>query len=112
LREPLQLKWLEELARVTAEGAFLLMTVHGLTALEFTRLAADDYRLLEAEVERSGLLVASTNSQIDGYAEHRGEYVNVFHSHDYIRRTWGRHFDVVAIIPGYISTHDLVVLRK
>ena len=49
---------------------------------------------------------------VDGHAEHGGEYVNVFHSHDYIRRTWGRYFDVVAINPGYILTHDLVVLRK
>jgi SAM-dependent methyltransferase len=112
LREPLQLKWLEELARVTADGAFLLMTVHGLTALEFAGLAADDYRRVESEVERSGLLVTSINSQIDRHAKHRGEYVNVFHSHDYIRRTWGRHFDVVVIIPGYILTHDLVVLRR
>lgn len=112
LREPLQLKWLEELARVAAKGAFLLMTVHGLMTLEFAQLAPDVYARLQADIERSGLLFTSSNSQIDGHADHQGEYVNVFHSHDYIRRTWSHYFDVIAIIPGYIFTHDLVVLRK
>jgi len=112
LRERLQHKWLAELARITAKGAYLLMTVHGPTTIEFAHLAPHDSSRLQAQVERSGLLVTSRNSQIDGHADHRGEYVNVSHSHDYIRREWSRHFDVLEIVPGYIFTHDLVVLRK
>ena len=112
LREPLQLKWLEELARVTAKGAYLLLTTHGATALEFAAMSPADFALTRSEIARRGILVGSSNSQIDGHADHRGEYVNVFHSHDYIRRVWSRYFDVVAIHPGYIFTHDLVVLRK
>ncbi len=112
LREPLQLAWLDELARVTARGAYLLLTVHGPTALEFASLREPELAATQASIARSGLLVASSNAQIDGHADHRGEYVNVFHSHDYIRRTWSRHFDVVHILPGYIFTHDVVVLRK
>ncbi len=111
LREALQFKWLDELARVTSKSAFLLMTVHGRTALEFARLKPNVYARLRAKIDRAGLFVTSTNSQIDGYADHRGEYVNVFHSHEYIRRVWSRRFEVLAIIPGYIFTHDLVVLR-
>ena len=40
------------------------------------------------------------------------EYVNVYHSHAYIRDVWSRYFDVLAILPAYIFTHDLIVLRK
>jgi len=29
-----------------------------------------------------------------------------------VRRTWGRWFDVLAILPGYILHHDLVVMHK
>ena len=111
-REAMQLRWLEELARVTARGAFLLMTTHGQTAIDFSRLPPDDYRRVQEEVKRAGILVSGTNSQLDGHAEHEGEYVNVYHSADYVRSTWGRFFDVEHIVPGYILHHDLVVLRK
>jgi SAM-dependent methyltransferase len=111
LREALQMKWLDELARVTRRGAYLLMTVHGRNAIEFAQLPREDQLRLAGLVEQAGLLVASSNSQIDGFAEHHGEYVNVFHSADYIRDTWGRRFEVLAILPGYIFTHDLVVMR-
>lgn len=112
LREPLQLQWLAELSRVARSGAYLLMTVHGQTALEFARLPPTEFARVLAEIERSGVLVSGANTQIDGHADHRGEYVNVFHSADYVRRTWGGFFECVAIVPGYIFTHDLVVLRK
>ena len=40
LREPMQLAWLDELARVTRSGAILLLTTHGETAIDFSRLSA------------------------------------------------------------------------
>jgi hypothetical protein len=112
LREPMQLAWLEELARVTRPGAILLLTTHGQTAIDFSRLAPADYRRTRDRVAREGIVVSGTNSQLDGHAEHAGEYVNVWHSADYVRRTWGRYFDVLHILPGYILHHDLVVLRN
>jgi SAM-dependent methyltransferase len=112
LREPMQLAWLEELARVTRPGAILLLTTHGQTAIDFSRLAPADYRRTHDRVAREGIVVSGTNSQLDGHAEHAGEYVNVWHSADYVRRTWGRYFDVLHILPGYILHHDLVVLRN
>ena len=65
-----------------------------------------------ARVAREGLVESGANTQLDGHAEHGGEYVNVYHADDYVRRTWGRWFDVLAILPGYILHHDLVVMRK
>ena len=112
LREAMQMRWLDELARLTRPGAILLMTMHGETAIDFSRLAPADYRRTRARVAREGLVVSGTNSQLDGHAEHEGEYVNVYHSTDYVRRVWGRHFDVLHVLPGYILHHDLVVMRK
>jgi SAM-dependent methyltransferase len=112
LRESMQLRWLDELARVTKPGAMLLMTTHGETAIDFSRLPPDAYRRTRDRVAREGLVVSGTNTQLDGHAEHHGEYVNVYHSADYVRRTWGRNFDVLHVLPGYILHHDLVVMRK
>ena len=112
LREPMQLRWLEELARVTQRGAILLLTTHGETAMDFSRLSPADYRRVREHVRREGIVVSGTNTQLDGHAEHEGEYVNVYHSAEYVRRTWARYFDVLHILPGYILHHDLVVLRK
>ena len=112
LREAMQLRWLDELARVAKPGAILLMTTHGRTAIEFSRLPPDEYRRTCERVARDGLVVSGANSQLDGHAEHRGEYVNVYHDADYVRRVWGRHFDVLHVLPGYILHHDLVVMRR
>lgn len=88
------------------------MTIHGLTAVDFARLGATEYVGLKGSIEKRGIVVSSENTQIDGHADHQGEYVNVFHSADYIRRAWTRHFHLVDILPGYIFTHDLVIMRK
>lgn len=112
LREPLQDAWLAELERVTVPGAILLLTVHGRTALDYAHLSPDEHRAVGQALATQGLWFSGMNTQIDGHAEHEGEYVNVFHSADYIREHWGRHFEVVALLPGYIYTHDLVVLRR
>ena len=112
LREAMQLRWLDELARVTKPGAILMMTTHGRTAIDFSRLAPDDYRRTRDRVAREGMMVSGANAQLDGHAEHRGEYVNVYHDADYVRRVWGRNFDVLHVLPGYILHHDLVVMRR
>jgi hypothetical protein len=110
--EEMQLKWLAELGRVMAPGALLLTTIHGQTSFDFGRYEPDKYRQLEEEIRTRGIVFSHTNAQLDGHVDHGGEYVNVFHDLDYVRRVWSRFFDVLHILPGYIGTHDLVVLRK
>ena len=112
LREPMQLAWLAELARVAQPGAIVMTTTHGRTAIDFSRLPPDAYRVTCERVAREGIVETGPNAQLDGYADHGGEYVNVYHSEDYVRRTWSRAFDVLAILPGYILHHDLVVMRR
>ena len=63
------------------------MTTHGETAIDFARLAPDAYRQTRARVAHDGIVVSGTNTQLDGHAEHAGEYVNVYHDGDYVRRT-------------------------
>jgi hypothetical protein len=108
----MQLAWLAELARVTRRGGLLLTTTHGETAIDFSRLSPLDYRHTRERVAREGIVVSGANTQLDGHAEHEGEYVNVYHSADYVRRTWSRHFDVLHIVRGLILHHDLIVMRK
>jgi SAM-dependent methyltransferase len=111
-RPELEALWLAELARVAAPGATLMMTIHGQTAIDYARLGTSASRALSALVQRKGILCSGRNDQLDGHAAHEDEYVNVYHSHGYVRRAWGRHFEIVDILPGYIFTHDLAILRK
>ena len=112
LQEPMQLRWLEELARVAAGGAIVAVTVHGRTAIDFSRQPPAEHRRLVEEVRRHGIVFNGTNSQLDGHADHHGEYVNVLHGADYVRRVWSRWFDIRHILPGYILHHDLVMMRR
>ena len=112
MREPLQDAWLAELERLAAPGAWLLMTVHGRTALDYAGLPLPVYEDLGNRMSEHGLYMTAPNTQIDGFAQHDGEYVNVFHDLAYIRNRWSKYFEVVTILPGYIYTHDLVVLRR
>ncbi|MEO8848939.1 MAG: class I SAM-dependent methyltransferase [Casimicrobiaceae bacterium] len=112
LREALQDRWLAELRRITRVGGLVLTTVHGETAVEFFRLRPTEYAHLKLAIAKRGLLVSSGNSQLDGHVEQPGEYVNVFHDSNYIGRHWSAYFDILHVIPGYIFTHDLVVMRR
>ena len=112
LRAEWELKWLAELHRVLRHGGMMLVTVHGQTAVDFARLDASTYRALQQRMEVEGLVVTSTNNQLEGFVEHPQEYVNVFHSRAHIQAVWGKWFQNIVQLPGYIFTHDLVVARK
>jgi SAM-dependent methyltransferase len=111
-RAELEALWIAELQRVAAPGALLLMTVHGQTTVDYARLDVAARRTFLRRIEREGILCNGRNDSLDGHAAHEDEYVNVFHSHRYIHRTWGRHFEIVEILQGHIFTHDLVIMRK
>lgn len=110
LRQPWEQRWLAELRRVLKPGGVVMVTVHGQTAIDFAGLTPADYRALQNRVAQEGLAMTSTNNQLDGFVDHPDEYVNVFHSPDYIQREWSRFFTDIRLIPGYIFTHDLVVM--
>lgn len=112
LRSEWELRWLEELHRVLRPGGTMLVTVHGQTAIDFAALDPATYKVLMDRVEAEGLVVTSSNNQLDGFVEHPEEYVNVFHSKGHVENVWGQFFAKIERLPGYIFTHDLVVATK
>jgi len=112
LREAMQLRWLEELSRVLVHGGFVLVTIHGQTAIDFSREPREQFWRLTNSTRQQGIVVTKRNSQLDGHADHDGEYVDVLQTPEYVRRVWGRYFRVEHVLPGYILHHDLVILRK
>jgi ubiquinone/menaquinone biosynthesis C-methylase UbiE len=112
LRKNWEQLWLSELRRVLKPGGFALVTVHGETAINFAGLDPDEHAALTAMVNTEGLAVTSPNNQLDGFVEHPEEYVNVFHSKKHIHEVWSKYFSEITILPGYIFTHDLIIVKK
>jgi len=112
LRAQWEEAWLEELHRVLRPGGTMLVTVHGRTTVDFASLAPSEYQILIRRIEEEGLVMTSSNSQLDGFVDHPEEYVNVFHSERRIQEQWGRGFKDIKQLRGFIFTHDLVVATK
>jgi len=107
LDEPVQLAWLEELARVIAKGGLLIATVHGAPAHASCRpqeRAELGRRGFCFRVDRTGRL------KLDGLPDF---YQTTFHTRDYVERMWTRGFRLVEYAEGGLHGHqDIVVLRR
>jgi SAM-dependent methyltransferase len=108
LAEDVQFAWLEELQRITTNGAVLLISVHGLSQLALYR-APTEYL---SRIEQQGFYEGGYNPQLDDTITEVGYYRNVYHSRNYIYSEWGRFFEVVDIVDALASNQDLVVLRR
>jgi SAM-dependent methyltransferase len=108
LAEPVQFEWLTELQRVVRPGGILLMSFLGDAAIQVFNLTAEQVR----QRNKTGFLDLTKNAILDGYLPEEDYYRDVFHTTDYIRREWGKYFDVVDIIPGGLIVQDLTVLRR
>lgn len=104
LPEDLQFAWLDELARITKPGGYLVMTTHGRRHHHLLDEAS------RATIADTGFLYRAT-----GYGASVSLpdfYESAYHTHDYIRSTWSRYFDIVDIMEPEPGEHqDLVVLR-
>jgi len=85
LAENVQLAWLEELRRITAKDAVLLISIHGLSQMALYRTPTEYLSI----IERQGFYEAGRNPQLDGIITEIGYYRNVYHSRDYIYSKWG-----------------------
>jgi SAM-dependent methyltransferase len=112
LREDVQFAWLQEVDRLLKPGGIALMTIHGPTTMNYAMMPADSYRIVTQRIAAEGFVITAENDQINEVIDEKDYYVNVAHSRDYIRRQWGRTFEIVDILPAFIWTHDLVVMRK
>lgn len=106
LDERVQEEWLAELRRIARPGAILMMSIHGPAAT-----ASRNSVPLWKDVIRLGFADGRSPVLRDVLAE-RGYYRNSFHSHAYVRKAWGRYFEIVEIVPACIgNVQDLVVMR-
>lgn len=108
LQEKDEFLWLKELKRLSAPGGILLMTVHGMETVARSGIQGS---LIE-KLLKQGFLDGGLNSNLDSLK--LGDYYrNTFHTHDFLKQTWGEYFTIIDIIPGYIGNHqDLVVLQN
>ncbi len=109
LTEADQFLWLAELSRVLRPGGHALVTIQSEYAL--LRSATPMRRILT--LIQSGIDDAVVGTRLDDVVGPQSDYYReTFHQHDYVRKTWSRWFDVVAIETGeHFSHQDYVVLR-
>ena len=104
LPEEMQHAWLKELARIIRPGGYGVFTVHG--EKFFSALVKKTSR---NELLKKGFFY-NEGVVTDGLPEF---YQTAFHTHEYIRREWHRHFEVVAIhVEGVGKHQDAVLVRK
>jgi SAM-dependent methyltransferase len=107
LGESEQFAWLDELRRVVRPGGLALMTFHGEASLVWSRLSAERY----TQLRRDGFC-EQPNPLYDADLGEADYYRDVFHTAEYVRRVWGKYFEVVAIKPTWVAHQDLVVMRR
>jgi SAM-dependent methyltransferase len=107
LKEDVQHEWLAELARIVHPGGILLMSYHGNSAIATTRLTPAQM----ASIRKYGFLDLA-NRQYDANLAETDYYRNTFHSADYIRRVWGRYFEILDLAAGALFVQDVAVMRR
>ena len=107
LSEPEQFAWLAELRRVVRPGGLALMTFHGEASVVWSGLSGERYARL-----RSHGFCEQANPLYDANLGEPDYYKDVFHTKEYVRREWGKYFEVLAILPCYLAHQDLVMLRR
>lgn len=103
LPEEMHMNWIKELSRILQPGGIGVFSIHG----EF-------YYHLISENDRAELLEKGFKYTVgyntDGLPDF---YQSAFHTHDYIRREWGKYFEIVDIVKqGIGNGQDAVILRK
>jgi SAM-dependent methyltransferase len=104
--------WLAEIHRVLAEGGFAYLTIHAERAWQSMRekpmpTLVDDPQFMQLRLEPMPERIA-----FDCKPGTRYHVCQTFHSSAYIRRAWGRWFDVVGIYDKPNHFHSVVVLQK
>jgi SAM-dependent methyltransferase len=107
LKEPDQFAWLAELRRVLRPGGLALMTFHGDASVVWSGLAAERYTALR----RHGI-GDQANPLYDADLGEADYYRDVFHTTEYVRREWGRYFEIVDVKRTWIAHQDLAVMRR
>jgi SAM-dependent methyltransferase len=113
--ESFDTSWMMELQRILRPGGIAWVTIHGDRTWReineawplYTPLTTHpDYPRYEGSVE------LPEDRLVFRWVSEASYSANVFYRYDYIRRVWGRFFDVVDIFPASPIYQDVVVLRR
>jgi SAM-dependent methyltransferase len=108
LREEDQFAWLAELARVTKPGGVVAVSVCGATSL----YNAGNPPEVVAALEAKGFCDTGVEGTLKGVTADDEYYRNIYHTPGYTRENWSKHFDILAILPGFVANmQDMVFLR-
>jgi len=102
LPEEMQFAWLEDTARVTRPGGYMIHTIRAENCFEQITEAQ------RAAVRENGFLFIDV-MDTDGLPDF---YRTTYHSHDYVRKEWGRYFEIVDILEYGVSHNQDAVLIK
>jgi len=106
LPQDMEREWLDELRRISAPGAHLVLTTHG--EAHWSKLAPE----IREIVEREGFYYGDFGWNYGRSISLPDFYQTAYHSTDYVRREWGKRFEVLAITPLGMGKHqDTVLLR-
>jgi len=109
LPEKNQFEWLEELKRLAAKGATVIVTINSLKAWVLTRQSDENTFKIFTE---KGIYDKFPNKQIENKIGNNVEYVNTFHSHQYIKKNWSEFFEIIDIVDGGIGGYQDVIVMK
>jgi SAM-dependent methyltransferase len=113
--------WLAEVRRILKPGAFFYVTIHSERTWERMRPGVPIYDALshmrnhipDYKVSEAFLKGPMPREKTVLYWDNAQNYnCNVFHHTDYIRREWGRFFEIEEIIDCGSDYQDVVLLRK
>lgn len=107
LPEDMQFLWLQELNRITKPGGYLVLTTHG------EKFWLDgDVNIIKV-MESKGFYHFEPGYNYGKSVSLPDFYQSTYHSHNYIKKEWGKYFEVVNIKSRGIDDHqDIVILRK
>ena len=112
--------WLAELRRVLRPGGMAYLTVHNEDTWEVLRdeIENPDNRLLQSmiqvdpETPRRIMGAMPDTRSVYRFTDLGPYRAQVFHSNNYLRKVWGRFFDIVEILPRYHVRQSVVIMMK
>jgi SAM-dependent methyltransferase len=102
-----QLHWLAELQRIVKPGGYLLATFRYRHNIDEVADASARDRIW-ADLERDGIAFLTADAST---GDAPGPYGETYHTPEYVRKNWGRYFEVCDIIPAGTIGEETAVLR-